>query len=163
MFNWLPSFLDPVKGTPELTFINYIYAREITNGMWFLASMFLLASMIKFIVLKAPNWRILQWPVHMKLAWGITFLAAGNMLRAGWIWAILIANSLGDQDAVLIIQSLSFISYMAIAFGVWGCVCTVKAITEAAREASHRGTPWAYWIIVVGVTIGLPLFIGGAI
>lgn len=151
------------KIVAELAFLNYIYAREITNGMWFFASLFLLASMLRVLYPQFKiEWRVWLWPVHLKMAWGITLLCFGNMLRAGWIWSLLIANELGAVNAVRMFERSAIVSYIAIGFGVWGAVCTVKAITEAVRTQFGQGYPWLYWAFVVGVTVGVPIVVGAA-
>lgn len=48
---------------------------------------------------------------------------------------------------------------MAIGLGVWGAVCSVKAITEAANARHTTSYLWSYWTFVVLVTIAIPLML----
>ncbi len=152
--------LEWVADISNMSFLNHIFAREVTNGMWFIASSFLLASMVRFLsprILRQP--KVWQQPIDVRLAWAIALIAAGTALRAGWIWAFLIASKVGDVDAVETLESLGVISYVAIGFGIWGAVCTVKAVTEAASARRTKSYLWAYWSFVILATVTVPVVV----
>lgn len=141
-------------GTSELDYLNSIVAREVTNGMWFIASLFLLASMAKFLwPILRKDFRVWNYGPDVKLAWALTMIALGSAMRAGWIWALLIASDLKLHAFTQVLQDLVIISYAAIACGIWGCVCSVKAITQAVTLRSK----WSYWTFMVTVIVVVPL------
>lgn len=158
------NFTTTLIGPNELSYLNHINAREMTNGMWFLASLFLMFSLVKFLV---PNIyrhpRIWRWGIDVKLAWGIFLIAFGTALRAGWIWALLIANALQNEQAVRAIEDSWVVSYFAIGCGIWGAVCSVKAITEAANAQASNLYLWGYWLFVVAATITIPVIVNSLI
>lgn len=151
---WSP---ERFPATPELGYLNTIVAREVTNGMWFLASVFLMASMLKFLwPILRRNARIWDYGPHIKLAWAIFLISLGSAMRAGWIWALLIASDLKAHSTIFVLQEMVFISYLAIAVGIWGCACAVKAITEALRSPRDP-SPWGYWTFMVMVIVLVPI------
>src|SRR5690242_12660777 len=90
----------------------YLVAREITNGMWFLASLFLLISMLRFLVPRLiKNPLLWRQGVEIKLAWGICLIAAGTAIRAGWIWVLLIARQTQSMNVVRVIELQDWIAY----------------------------------------------------
>lgn len=148
------------SGIPYLS--EYLIAREITNGMWFLASTFLLVSMLRYLVPRMSRNPVLwRHGIEVRLAWGICLIAAGTALRAGWIWALLVARQLGASEAAALIEGQDWVAYLAIGLGVWGAVCSVKAITEAT--SSHHRSPrvyfWSWLLGVVTTTVALPLIV----
>ncbi len=133
-------------------------ARQITNGVWFITSLFLLSTLLGYLlpkIVKDP--RVWNHSLEVKLAWGFTMIVTGNTVRSGWIWVLLMSEGTPRLSGLAAeLRSYNLLTFVAIAFCVWGTVCVAKVFVPSWYTVKKTNL---YLLTLCAVSLIVPVLV----
>lgn len=128
--------------------------RELINGAWFVWATLLVIWLSMYLYERFTDskriWNMMEkprpgifriWYHHdgVRLAIALLIVFAGDMLRAGWVWAIIkIRNNFNDASTI---ANWWFIGILAVSLTAIGVLCCIRVL-------SSRKTDWIYAAII---------------
>lgn len=136
-----------------------IFAREITNGIWFCINLSCLFIFFRYTWLSLAanrSWfaigrmvRDRSFVPEMQASIGLTIYFIGATLRAAYVWWLLKAQTRGWPIAE-VIEDGYWLMYLAAAFAIVGGLCTLRVFTKL--NYGHRA-----WILAGIFSIIVPV------
>jgi hypothetical protein len=134
-----------------------LVVREVTNGMWFLLNLALLAVFANYLMCRWQQSSALtllrsaanQQDIGTAAAIALFVYFMGASTRAGWVWVVLFQQNLGVQTLGFENQPVFLI--LAVATGTVGSLCCMRVFSQSR---------WGHWAWIVSGILALAIPLG---